>query len=169
MPSLLLGIVERWAAAAPQRAGKLWHFLLLSEFYPLSLGRGRGVRAWKAPLCQGAAPTGKVLNEGAFHPPHCLAARNGHCPGRGLALLSQVTRLPPSPQHVLHLEPRSMESGRGRCPHEPSRPFASTFVGGWHPGQGRHDKGGGWPASLGRDGPGSGPGPPPLTLPPPQP
>ncbi|XFG12521.1 hypothetical protein AB1E19_016145 [Capra hircus] len=33
-------------------------------------------------------------------------------------------------EHVLHLEPRSMESGRGRCPHEPSRPFASTFVGG---------------------------------------
>ncbi|XP_006044099.3 semaphorin-3G isoform X3 [Bubalus bubalis] len=33
-------------------------------------------------------------------------------------------------EHVLHLEPRSMESGRGRCPHEPSRPFASAFVGG---------------------------------------
>ncbi|KAB0378395.1 semaphorin-3G isoform X2 [Muntiacus reevesi] len=33
-------------------------------------------------------------------------------------------------EHVLHLEPRSVESGRGRCPHEPSRPFASTFVGG---------------------------------------
>ncbi|XP_055269954.1 semaphorin-3G isoform X1 [Moschus berezovskii] len=33
-------------------------------------------------------------------------------------------------EHVLHLEPRSMESGRGRCPHEPSRPFASTSVGG---------------------------------------
>ncbi|MBV96991.1 Semaphorin-3G, partial [Eschrichtius robustus] len=34
------------------------------------------------------------------------------------------------PSHVLRLEPRSVESGRGRCPHEPSRPFASTFVGG---------------------------------------
>ncbi|XP_055414325.1 semaphorin-3G isoform X1 [Bubalus kerabau] len=33
-------------------------------------------------------------------------------------------------EHVLHLEPQSMESGRGRCPHEPSRPFASAFVGG---------------------------------------
>ncbi|XP_015091315.1 semaphorin-3G isoform X1 [Vicugna pacos] len=33
-------------------------------------------------------------------------------------------------EHVLHLEPRSVESGRGRCPHEPSSPFASTFVGG---------------------------------------
>lgn len=54
--------------------------------------------------------------------------------GVGLVLLSQVTPLPlpslPFPQHVLHLEPGSVESGRGRCPHEPSRPFASTFVGG---------------------------------------
>ncbi|XP_020028666.2 semaphorin-3G [Castor canadensis] len=33
-------------------------------------------------------------------------------------------------EHVLHLELRSVESGRGRCPHEPSHPFASTFVGG---------------------------------------
>ncbi|KAM4855282.1 semaphorin-3G [Urocitellus parryii] len=33
-------------------------------------------------------------------------------------------------EHVLHLEPSSVENGRGRCPHEPSRPFASTFVGG---------------------------------------
>ncbi|XP_016041955.2 semaphorin-3G isoform X2 [Erinaceus europaeus] len=33
-------------------------------------------------------------------------------------------------EHVLHLEPGSVESGRGRCPHEPSRPFASTVVGG---------------------------------------
>ncbi|XP_063113278.1 semaphorin-3G isoform X2 [Cavia porcellus] len=33
-------------------------------------------------------------------------------------------------EHVLHLEPGSVQSGRGRCPHEPSRPFASTFVGG---------------------------------------
>ncbi|KAM5231166.1 semaphorin-3G isoform 2-T2 [Hipposideros larvatus] len=33
-------------------------------------------------------------------------------------------------EHVLRLEPSSVESGRGRCPHEPSRPFASTFVGG---------------------------------------
>ncbi|KFO25207.1 semaphorin-3G [Fukomys damarensis] len=33
-------------------------------------------------------------------------------------------------EHVLHLEPYTVEGGRGRCPHEPSRPFASTFVGG---------------------------------------
>lgn len=53
--------------------------------------------------------------------------------GEGLVLLSQVTPLLPSlplPQHLLRLEPSSVESGRGRCPHEPSSPFASTFVGG---------------------------------------
>ncbi|XP_021490905.1 semaphorin-3G [Meriones unguiculatus] len=33
-------------------------------------------------------------------------------------------------EHVLHLEPSSVENGRGRCPHEPSGPFASTFVAG---------------------------------------
>lgn len=33
-------------------------------------------------------------------------------------------------EHVLHLDPSGIENGRGRCPHEPSRPFASTFVGG---------------------------------------
>ncbi|XP_007950243.1 semaphorin-3G [Orycteropus afer afer] len=33
-------------------------------------------------------------------------------------------------EHVLHLEPGTVQGGRGRCPHEPSRPFASTFVGG---------------------------------------
>ncbi|XP_034354965.1 semaphorin-3G [Arvicanthis niloticus] len=33
-------------------------------------------------------------------------------------------------EHVLHLDPSSVENGRGRCPHEPNRPFASTFVGG---------------------------------------
>ncbi|XP_037386221.1 semaphorin-3G [Talpa occidentalis] len=33
-------------------------------------------------------------------------------------------------EHVLHLEPSSVEGGRGRCPHEPNRPFANTFVGG---------------------------------------
>nr|XP_012626975.1 semaphorin-3G isoform X2 [Microcebus murinus] len=33
-------------------------------------------------------------------------------------------------EHMLRLEPASVEGGRGRCPHEPSRPFASTFVGG---------------------------------------
>ncbi|XP_006892313.1 PREDICTED: semaphorin-3G [Elephantulus edwardii] len=32
-------------------------------------------------------------------------------------------------EHVLHLEAGTVQSGRGRCPHEPSRPFASTFVG----------------------------------------
>ncbi|KAM5279581.1 semaphorin-3G [Ctenodactylus gundi] len=49
---------------------------------------------------------------GAFHPT-CALIAVGH---RG--------------EHVLHLEPGSVESGRGRCPHEPSRPFANTFVGG---------------------------------------
>ncbi|KAM8758342.1 semaphorin-3G isoform 1-T1 [Rhynchonycteris naso] len=49
---------------------------------------------------------------GAFHPT-CALIAVGH---RG--------------EHLLHLEPRSVESGRGRCPHEPSRPFASTFVDG---------------------------------------
>ncbi|XP_037653724.1 semaphorin-3G isoform X3 [Choloepus didactylus] len=33
-------------------------------------------------------------------------------------------------EHVLHLEPGSVEGGRGRCPHEPSQPFTSTSVGG---------------------------------------
>ncbi|XP_040850943.1 semaphorin-3G [Ochotona curzoniae] len=33
-------------------------------------------------------------------------------------------------EHLLYLEPGGVQSGRGRCPHEPSRPFASTFVGG---------------------------------------
>ncbi|ELV10378.1 Semaphorin-3G [Tupaia chinensis] len=33
-------------------------------------------------------------------------------------------------EHVLRLELSSVDSGRGRCPHEPSRPFASAFVGG---------------------------------------
>uniref|UniRef100_A0A2K6TYB7 Semaphorin 3G n=1 Tax=Saimiri boliviensis boliviensis TaxID=39432 RepID=A0A2K6TYB7_SAIBB len=32
-------------------------------------------------------------------------------------------------EHVLHLEPGSVESGRGRCPYDPNHPFASTFVG----------------------------------------
>ncbi|XP_075405119.1 semaphorin-3G [Tenrec ecaudatus] len=31
-------------------------------------------------------------------------------------------------EHVLHLEPSTVQGGRGRCPHEPSRAFASTFV-----------------------------------------
>ncbi|XP_048211838.1 semaphorin-3G [Perognathus longimembris pacificus] len=53
-----------------------------------------------------------VCGTGAFHP-ICALVTVGH---RG--------------EHVLHLELRSVESGRGRCPHEPSRPFASTFVGG---------------------------------------
>ncbi|KAM9592760.1 semaphorin-3G [Trichechus inunguis] len=33
-------------------------------------------------------------------------------------------------EHVLHMEPSTLQGGRGRSPHEPSRPFASTFVGG---------------------------------------
>lgn len=34
------------------------------------------------------------------------------------------------PQHTFSLDPASVESGRGRCPHEPSRAFASTIIGG---------------------------------------
>lgn len=34
------------------------------------------------------------------------------------------------PQHTFSLDPASVESGRGRCPHEPSRAFASTVIGG---------------------------------------
>ncbi|XP_052534527.1 semaphorin-3G [Tympanuchus pallidicinctus] len=33
-------------------------------------------------------------------------------------------------QHAFNLDPGSMESGRGRCPHEPDRAFASTIIGG---------------------------------------
>ncbi|KAL8212341.1 UNVERIFIED_CONTAM: Semaphorin-3G [Gekko kuhli] len=32
--------------------------------------------------------------------------------------------------HVFSLDPTTIENGRGRCPHEPNRAFASTFVGG---------------------------------------
>nr|XP_004661335.2 semaphorin-3G [Jaculus jaculus] len=53
-----------------------------------------------------------VCGTGAFQPT-CALVTVGH---RG--------------EHVLRLESGSVESGRGRCPHEPSRPFASTFVGG---------------------------------------
>ncbi|NWI60607.1 SEM3G protein, partial [Calyptomena viridis] len=49
---------------------------------------------------------------GAFHPV-CTFIYVGH---RG--------------EHTFILDPASMESGRGRCPHEPSRAFASTIVGG---------------------------------------
>uniref|UniRef100_A0A669R1J5 Semaphorin 3G n=1 Tax=Phasianus colchicus TaxID=9054 RepID=A0A669R1J5_PHACC len=33
-------------------------------------------------------------------------------------------------EHAFSLDPNSMESGRGRCPHEPDRAFASTIIGG---------------------------------------
>eukprot|EP00076_Gallus_gallus_P025671 XP_015148335.1 semaphorin-3G isoform X1 [Gallus gallus] len=33
-------------------------------------------------------------------------------------------------QHAFSLDPGSTESGRGRCPHEPDRAFASTIIGG---------------------------------------
>ncbi|XP_007425961.1 semaphorin-3G-like, partial [Python bivittatus] len=46
---------------------------------------------------------------GAFHP-ICALIYVGH---RG--------------EHVFSLDPTSIESGRGRCPHEPNRVFASTF------------------------------------------
>ncbi|XP_003410111.1 semaphorin-3G [Loxodonta africana] len=49
---------------------------------------------------------------GAFHP-ICALITVGH---RG--------------EHMLHLDPSTVQGGRGRCPHEPSWPFASTFVGG---------------------------------------
>uniref|UniRef100_A0A663MF59 Semaphorin 3G n=1 Tax=Athene cunicularia TaxID=194338 RepID=A0A663MF59_ATHCN len=48
---------------------------------------------------------------GAFHPV-CAFVYVGH---RG---------------EVGHLDPTSVETGRGRCPHEPSRAFASTIIGG---------------------------------------
>uniref|UniRef100_K7FWG3 Semaphorin 3G n=1 Tax=Pelodiscus sinensis TaxID=13735 RepID=K7FWG3_PELSI len=49
---------------------------------------------------------------GAFHPV-CAFVNVGH---RG--------------EHVFSLDPMSVQSGRGKCPHEPSRAFASTFTGG---------------------------------------
>ncbi|XP_069722405.1 semaphorin-3G isoform X2 [Phaenicophaeus curvirostris] len=33
-------------------------------------------------------------------------------------------------EHTFSLDPTSVETGRGRCPHEPSRPFASMVIGG---------------------------------------
>ncbi|OWK63546.1 Semaphorin-3G [Lonchura striata] len=33
-------------------------------------------------------------------------------------------------EHTFSLDPASVETGRGRCPHEPSRAFASTVIGG---------------------------------------
>ncbi|NXX98447.1 SEM3G protein, partial [Centropus bengalensis] len=33
-------------------------------------------------------------------------------------------------EHTFSLDPTSVETGRGRCPHEPSRAFASTVIGG---------------------------------------
>ncbi|KAM9227661.1 semaphorin-3G [Leptosomus discolor] len=49
---------------------------------------------------------------GAFHP-ICAFVYVGH---RG--------------EHVFSLDPASVETGRGRCPHEPSHAFASTVIGG---------------------------------------
>ncbi|XP_074770448.1 semaphorin-3G isoform X2 [Athene noctua] len=49
---------------------------------------------------------------GAFHPV-CAFVYVGH---RG--------------EHTFSLDPTSVETGRGRCPHEPSRAFASTIIGG---------------------------------------
>lgn len=48
------------------------------------------------------------------------------CPGHGWG----VTCLLPLAQHTFSLDPTSVETGRGRCPHEPSRAFASTVIGG---------------------------------------
>lgn len=36
----------------------------------------------------------------------------------------------PRPQHAFSLDPATVESGRGRCPHEPDGAFASTVIGG---------------------------------------
>uniref|UniRef100_A0A8C9VWV8 Sema domain, immunoglobulin domain (Ig), short basic domain, secreted, (semaphorin) 3bl n=1 Tax=Scleropages formosus TaxID=113540 RepID=A0A8C9VWV8_SCLFO len=33
-------------------------------------------------------------------------------------------------EHVFAMDRTNMENGRGKCPHDPSRPFASTFIGG---------------------------------------
>ncbi|NXO57882.1 SEM3G protein, partial [Aramus guarauna] len=49
---------------------------------------------------------------GAFHPV-CAFVYVGH---RG--------------EHTFSLDPDNVETGRGRCPHEPSRAFASTIIGG---------------------------------------
>ncbi|EMP33879.1 Semaphorin-3G [Chelonia mydas] len=49
---------------------------------------------------------------GAFHPV-CAFIDVGH---RG--------------EHVFSLDPTSVQNGRGKCPHEPNRAFASTFTGG---------------------------------------
>ncbi|NWV77960.1 SEM3G protein, partial [Dasyornis broadbenti] len=54
---------------------------------------------------------------GAFHPT-CAFIYVGH--------RSEVGH--PS-EHTFSLDPTSVESGRGRCPHEPSRAFASTIIG----------------------------------------
>ncbi|NXU12539.1 SEM3G protein, partial [Pardalotus punctatus] len=62
---------------------------------------------------------------GAFHP-MCTFIYVGH---RG----EPGAHLPVPPQHTFSLEPTSVESGRGRCPHEPSRAFASTVIGGCLP------------------------------------
>lgn len=44
--------------------------------------------------------------------------------------LSQGSPACSPPQHTFSLDPASVETGRGRCPHEPSRAFASTVIGG---------------------------------------
>ncbi|KAM6301024.1 semaphorin-3G [Aegotheles albertisi] len=53
-----------------------------------------------------------VCGTGAFHP-LCAFVYVGH---RG--------------EHTFTLDPTSVRTGRGRCPHEPSRAFASTLIGG---------------------------------------
>ncbi|NXB83428.1 SEM3G protein, partial [Vidua chalybeata] len=58
---------------------------------------------------------------GAFHP-MCTFIYVGHR-GEGSPACSP-------PQHTFSLDPASVETGRGRCPHEPSRAFASTVIGG---------------------------------------
>ncbi|NXW41009.1 SEM3G protein, partial [Nyctiprogne leucopyga] len=60
-----------------------------------------------------------VCGTGAFHPV-CAFVYVGH---RGECLLLLA-------QHTFSLDPASVETGRGRCPHEPSRAFASTIIGG---------------------------------------
>lgn len=57
-----------------------------------------------------------------------LYAQQAPLPGHGVGLTACSLALPLT-QHVFSLDPASVETGRGRCPHEPSRAFASTIIG----------------------------------------
>lgn len=129
---------RRWASwggepgPAPQRTEKLRHFLPATKMVPFELGAGGrgGSTDLKGAFVLGADPNKGAWNEGTF----CAPPLSSHTRARTAAWVGARAASPgdasPFPQHVLHLEPGSVQSGRGRCPHEPSRPFASTFVGG---------------------------------------